>query len=52
MDKEVEDDSEEIEEGAERLEGEIEEGVGSLFDNLEDDNETSAEENGNSDSEE
>ncbi|TLX26797.1 DNA gyrase subunit A [Chryseobacterium indologenes] len=52
MDKEVEDDSEEIEEGAERLEGEIEEGVGSLFDNLEDDNETSGEENGSSDSEE
>ncbi|PWN71673.1 DNA gyrase subunit A [Chryseobacterium phosphatilyticum] len=51
MDKDVEEDADEIEEGAEIVEGGIEEGVGSLFDTLED-NETPAEENGNSDSEE
>ncbi|WP_336961572.1 DNA gyrase subunit A [Chryseobacterium contaminans] len=52
MDKDVEEDSEEIED-AEGTEGETQEGVGSLFDNLEDDNETpQAEGNENSDSEE
>ncbi|OCA80239.1 DNA gyrase subunit A [Chryseobacterium contaminans] len=52
MDKDVEEDSEEIED-AEGTEGETQEGVGSLFDNLEDDNETAQTEgNENSDSEE
>lgn len=50
MDKDVEEDSEEIE-GIEDAEGEVQEGMESLFDNLEDDNATpQAEEN--SDSEE
>ncbi len=50
MDKDVEEDSEELE-GAEATEGEVQEGMESLFDNLE--NETpQAEENENSDSEE
>nr|WP_315032190.1 DNA gyrase subunit A [uncultured Chryseobacterium sp.] len=49
MDKDVEEENEEGEEGIE--EG-TEEGVGSLFDNLESENETPAEENENSDSEE
>lgn len=54
MDKDVEEDSEEIDgnEGAELAEGEVQEGMGSLFDNLDDDNTPQAEENENSDSEE
>ncbi|AZB26502.1 DNA gyrase subunit A [Chryseobacterium bernardetii] len=52
MDKDVEEDSEEIED-VEEIEGEVQEGMGSLFDNLEDDNEAPQnEENENSDSEE
>ncbi|MBP2615479.1 DNA gyrase subunit A [Chryseobacterium jejuense] len=52
MDKDVEEDSEEIE-GMEDAEGEVQEGMESLFDNLENDNVTpQAEENENSDSEE
>ncbi|WP_336687485.1 DNA gyrase subunit A [Chryseobacterium bernardetii] len=52
MDKDVEEDSEEIED-VEGVEGEVQEGMGSLFDNLEDDNEAPQnEENENSDSEE
>lgn len=54
MDKDVEEDSEEMDgnEGAELAEGEVQEGMGSLFDNLEDDNTPQAGENENSDSEE
>ncbi|WP_068943474.1 DNA gyrase subunit A [Chryseobacterium timonianum] len=55
MDKDVEEDSEEIEglEGAEETEGEVQEGMESLFGDLENDDTTSqAEENENSDSEE
>ncbi|SDI92087.1 DNA gyrase subunit A [Chryseobacterium jejuense] len=52
MDKDVEEDSEEIE-GAEDVEGEVQEGMESLFDNLENDNAAPQdEENENSDSEE
>lgn len=52
MDKDVEEDSEDIED-VEEIEGEVQEGMGSLFDNLEDDNEAPQnEENENSDSEE
>ncbi|MGE8552699.1 MAG: DNA gyrase subunit A [Chryseobacterium jejuense] len=55
MDKDVEEDSEEIDgiEGEELAEGEVQEGMESLFDNLENDNATpQGEENENSDSEE
>ena len=55
MDKDVEEDSEEIEglEGAEEIEGEVQEGMESLFGDLENDDTTpQAEENENSDSEE
>lgn len=55
MDKDVEEDSEEIEglEGAEETEGEVQEGMESLFDNLENDDTTpQTEGNENSDSEE
>lgn len=55
MDKDVEEDSEEIEglEGAEETEGEVQEGMESLFGDLEnDDTKPQAEENENSDSEE
>lgn len=55
MDKDVEEDSEEIEgiEGAEETEGEVQEGMESLFGDLENDDTTpQAEENENSDSEE
>ncbi|MDM1554831.1 DNA gyrase subunit A [Chryseobacterium indologenes] len=52
MDKDVEEDAEEIE-GMEDAEGEVQEGMESLFDNLEDDNSApQAENNENSDSEE
>lgn len=52
MDKDVEDDSEELED-AEGVEGVVQEGTGTLFDNLEDDDATSQnEETENSDSEE
>ena len=49
MDKDVEEDSEEIEgdEGVEEIEGGIKEGTGTLFDNLEDDNTTPQAENEN-----
>ncbi|MGH1517329.1 DNA gyrase subunit A [Chryseobacterium sp. JK1] len=49
MDKDVEEDSEEIEgnEGGEEIEGGIKEGTGTLFDNLEDDNTTPQAENEN-----
>lgn len=54
MDKDVEEDSEEMDgnEGAELAEGEVQERMGSLFDNLDDDNTPQAGENENSDSEE
>ncbi len=52
MDKDVEDDSEELED-AEGTEDVIQEGTGTLFDNLEDDNAApQGEETENSDSEE
>ncbi|MCS4304617.1 DNA gyrase subunit A [Chryseobacterium pennae] len=51
MDKDVEEDSEEFNE-AEGAEGEVQEGTGTLFDNLEDDNTASQADNENSDSEE
>lgn len=53
MDKDVEDDSEELEDAEGTAEGVIQEGTGTLFDNLEDDNATPQdEETENSDSEE
>ncbi|WP_347218865.1 DNA gyrase subunit A [Chryseobacterium sp.] len=54
MDKDVEEDSEEMDgvEDVEGTEGEVQEGMESLFDNLEGENTPQAEENENSDSEE